>query len=105
VNLGKTKNREGSEIRYLQGEIRRLNKIIRHLESQVKSHERHQHFYEVSQDDKEVAADTEDSTFEMKKLIRCEGDEGCGKGFFQEIVILDKVYGSCNVCERRKRLK
>jgi hypothetical protein len=105
VNLGKTKNKEGSELRYLQGEVRRLNKIIRHLESQIKSHRKYEHMYEISQDDKDVAADTEETMVELSKLIRCDGPEGCGKGVFTEMHIMDKIYGCCTVCDRRKRLK
>ena len=55
--MAKTSSKDGSEIRYLQGEVRRLNKIIRHLESQVKSHKRYEHMYEVSQDDSDVVAE------------------------------------------------
>lgn len=102
--MGKVKNKEGSEIRYLQGEVRRLSKVIRHLESQLKSHRRHEHLFEVSQDDKDAVADCED-TIDVSIAIRCEGDEGCFKGVFTEIHIADKIYGKCTTCDRRKRLK
>lgn len=31
--------------------------------------------------------------------------DSCGKGHYDELVLLDKVYGTCDTCGERKRLK
>lgn len=99
--MGKTKNKDHNEVRYLQGKIRELNKKIRHLESEVKALKK----YQYPPQDEEVSDDTEETFSEITSKIMCNGEEGCGKGYFIEMHILDKVYGTCNVCQRRKRLK
>lgn len=107
--MGKTKNKNHDEVRYLQGEIKRLKKVIRSLESELRSHRKMEHAYEIRQDtksqDEEVMTDSEDTYVELKRLIPCDGEFGCGKGFFKEMELMGKIYGSCNVCGRNKRLK
>lgn len=99
------KKKEKSSDEYFRGEIRRLKKVIKNLESELRSHKKWEHTYEVTQDDNEVAGDSEDTMIDLKPRILCDGEDGCFKGYFQEIEIMDRVYGSCPVCERRKRLK
>lgn len=107
VILGKTKNKNHDEVRFLQGEIKRLNKKIRGLEADLRSHKKYEHAYEVhkeSQDD-EIITDSEDTHVSLKKLIPCDGEQGCGKGYYKELEIMNKIYGTCNVCGYSKRLK
>lgn len=100
--MGKTKQKDHSEIRHLQGEIRKLNKKIRHLESENRLLKK----WQVSPpQDEEIVQDTEETFAEITSKIYCDGPDGCGKGYFIEMHILDKCYGTCNVCSRRKRLK
>lgn len=91
----------------MQGEIKRLKKIIRGLEADVRSHKKYEHAYEVHQEsqDDEIITDSEDTHAILKKLIPCDGDAGCGKGYFKELELMGKIYGSCGVCGRHKRLK
>lgn len=91
--MGKTKNKTHSEVEYLRGENKRLRSENRQLQKLVKSLQKHEHMYESIPDEPE----------ELEvKLIQC-GE--CAKGHFNEMEILDKVYGVCNVCGHRKRLK
>lgn len=56
----------------------------------------------------EEIPDTEEDFEEQKEIevikngVQCLE---CGKGIYQEFEILDKCFGTCNICEHRKRLK
>jgi hypothetical protein len=60
----------------------------------------HMHDGAAGQDDSEVIQDSED-TF-IKRGIPCLE---CGKGFYKEFEIRNMVYGTCSICEHRKKLK
>jgi hypothetical protein len=98
--LGKTKNKDHDQVRYLQGEIKRLEKKVRSLEKEVRSHRKMEHAYEISQDE-EIMADSEDT---HPKMRPCDSDS-CGKGFYKEMELMGKTYGTCGVCGFSKRLK
>ncbi len=102
--MGKTKNKNHDEVRYLQGEIRRLKKVIRSLESQLKSSKKMEHAYEISQDE-EIMGDSEDTFAHLTPAIPCDGETGCGKGYFKEMELMGKTYGTCNTCGFSRRLK
>lgn len=99
--MGKTKNKNHDEVRFLQGEVRRLKKVIRSLEAEVRSLKKHEHMYEITQDE-EYISDSEDTHPVMTKAEPCER---CGKGFYKEFELAGRVFGTCNICEARKRLK
>lgn len=99
--MGKVKNKEGSQTRFLEGEIRRLKKVVRSLESENRALKKHEHQYEIIQDE-EYTNDSEDTHPQLKKGIPCEI---CGKGFYVEFEIRHMIYGTCNICESRKKLK
>ncbi len=101
--MGKTKNKEGSEVSYLRGEVRRLKKLVKGLEQENRSLKKHEHMYEISQDE-ELDGSEEDTFVDLKKLIPCSS-ESCGKGFYKEMEIANKLYGTCNICGFSKRLK
>lgn len=95
------KRREKDPLEFYKGKLREANKRIKQLEQEVKALRKHEHQYEISQDE-ETKTDSEDTFIELKPLTRCED---CGKGYMEEFEIMDKVYGTCNVCSHRKRLK
>lgn len=99
--MGKVKNKEGSQTRFLEGEVRRLKKVIRGLESEIRSLKKYEHFWDVTQDE-EYIADSEDTHPVVTKLEPCLE---CGKGFYQEFELVGRIFGTCNICEARKRLK
>lgn len=98
--LGKIKNKDHNEVRYLNGEIRKLEKKIRHLESENRLLKKWQ---QLPSQDEEIVDDTEETFVDLR--IKCDGEDGCGKGYFKEIHIMEKIYGQCEICDRRKRLK
>lgn len=58
--------------------------------------------YEIQSQDEEIETSNED-TF-TKRLIPCDSDS-CGKGFYLEMELLGKLYGTCTICGYHKRLK
>lgn len=93
-------------MRFLEGEIRRLEKVIKSLRAENRSLKKHEHAYEIhkeSQDD-EIMTDSEDTHAVLKKLIPCDSDS-CGKGYYRELDIIGRLYGTCTVCGYSKRLK
>ena len=96
------KQKNGDQVRFLQGEVRKLKKIVRHLEQENRALQKwdHLNLNEIGQDDKEIIEDTEDTY--IKRGVPCDF---CGKGFYKEFEIRGMVYGTCGVCEHRKKLK
>jgi hypothetical protein len=102
--LSKTKNKSRSAEENSRGIIRELTKENRALKKQLKQYEKYEHKdpVDLGQDDKEVSGDSEDTYVDLKKKIPCPD---CGKGFFNEYELMGKIYGTCNICDFRKRLK
>ena len=75
---------------------------MRTLHKQVKYHKNREHIREDLGQDEEVSGDSEDTIVNIEHKVRCEE---CGKGFYKEYEIMDKCFGTCNVCENRKRLR
>lgn len=91
--MGKTKNKNHSEIEFLRGENKKLKSENRQLRKLLKQLEKHEHMYNSTP---EVPEEPE------VKLIQC-GE--CMRGHFVEMEIMGKVYGTCSICGHRKRLK
>lgn len=89
-----TKNKNRSPEEYYKGEIRKLKKEVRQLRKQL-SQNTHE------QSDEELSTDNED-TMVISKLQTCLE---CGKGKLIEFELMNKVWGTCNLCGDRKRLK
>lgn len=88
--MGKTKNRHGSEVEYLRGEVRRLKKHIRQLEKR-------EHAYETAfLDEKEIEIE------EVKLELICNE---CGKGKLKHFELLGRFFEECTVCDHRKKIK
>lgn len=85
--MGKTKNKNKSEVEFLRGEVRRLKR-------QVKQLERTAHFFET--------AIVEEAPVEVKKVRHCNN---CGKGVMAEFEIMDRVFATCGTCGHREKLK
>lgn len=105
--MSKSQRKNRSELEHLKGQIRELEKENRALKRQLKSLEKKEHIFDETMDgqDEEIISDSEDTFPILKYRIPCGGDDGCGKGFFAEYSIMDKVIGTCSVCGRRERLK
>jgi len=93
--MSKSKQRSHSETEHLRGEIRELKKTNRSLLKQLRQFEK----YEQQSFDNYVH-DNED-TLPTKKIV-CEN---CGKGTYNEIIVSNMIYGSCSLCNFKKRLK
>ena len=87
-----TKNKNRSPEEYYKGEIRKLKKEVQQLRKQLSKRTHEQ--------DEDIATDSEDTV--VTKLQTCDD---CFKGKFIEFSIMDKIYGTCNICGHRKRLK
>ncbi len=83
----------------LLGEVRSLRKLVKSLRQRIKQLEKNEQKFEESVED-------ENTTIELpvgkQNLIYCED---CAKGTYVEIEIMNKTYGTCNVCGYHKRLK
>lgn len=92
------RKRDKNEVEHLRGELRELQKQNRQLRKQLKHLEKRDHLNELNEPEEPI------EKIEPKVKIRCTA---CGKGFYDEFEILDKVFGTCNIptCGDRKRLK
>lgn len=98
------KKRDKSELEYYRGKCRELEKRIRQLEKQLTSYEKNKHIYnDVIHDYEEIIAQqVEVEELTTKKKQKCPE---CFKGDLDEFEIMNKVFGTCNSCSFRKRLK
>lgn len=92
--MGKTKNRTHSELEHLRGQLKELRAENKSLKRRLRELEKHEHMYETTEE-------IEEHQEEIKK-IKCPE---CFKGHLDEIEILNKVFGTCNVCGHRKKLR
>lgn len=85
----------------MRGIIKELEKQVRSLQKENRELSKQKHiFIKDSQDDDDIAQDSEDTYIKPKK--RCKS---CGKGFLEEFEIMGKIFGTCNICEHREKLK
>ena len=93
----KNRNQDKSEVEHLKGIIREQSKQIRQLEKQLKYFEKRE---------QEDPFDTQYENPEPEvQATRKQPCHSCGKGLFDEFELLGKVYGTCNICGHRERLK
>ena len=87
----KKRNQDRNETEHLKGIIRELEKQVRQLKQELRYYKKR--------------PEKEQETLELEtKESRIPCDD-CGKGFYDEFLLLDKVYGTCDTCDSRKRLK
>lgn len=89
------KPKEGKKDEFYLSEIRSLRKENKSLKQRIKQLEKAEHIFEERLDPEEIEPP-------VQKLHTCES---CGKGKLIEFEIMNKVYGTCNVCSERVRLK
>ena len=96
--MAKTPKKSHNELKFLKEQIRDLQKENRRLKRQVKQTEKYAHIPEetTSQEVEEVEIEV------IKNKLECLE---CGKGHYEEFEIMDRIYGTCNICEDRKRIK
>lgn len=98
-NIGKVKQKDHNELRYLKGIIRDLQKENRSLRKELAYHKKHQHQYEESLEE------TEEEKLEIDTIKNGVTCDNCGKGILKEFEIMGKIFGTCPVCDHRKKLK
>ena len=99
--MGKSKQKNGSEVEYLRGYCRELEKTVRSLKKELRRFEK----YGTDSQDTEVSRDSEDTDTDLE-ILMSKPCTYCGKGKIVETLrIHDKVYGRCNVCETNDRMK
>lgn len=82
----------------LLGELRGLRKLVKSLRQRIKQLEKKEHVFDQEMS---VAGEPEELPVGKQKLLCLD----CGKGTYDEYELMDKIYGTCNVCGYRKRLK
>ena len=95
------KKRERSEVEYYRSIIRELEKENRKLKKELKYHTKREELYENNREEIHEVLENK-KEIKVKKLKRCDD---CSKGFLEEIEIMNKVFGTCNICGFRKKLK
>lgn len=98
--MSKTKNKNhNTESQYMKEKIRELEKENRQLRRELQYHKKNEHIFNDKEKDE---VEPEEETVIETKRIKCTS---CGKGTYDEFEIMDKVFGTCNVCGERKKLK
>lgn len=92
------RRKELTEAQVLKKENQELKKQIRSLQHQVRELQKHEHMYDMEPGDNLPDETNEDT----HTPIACRE---CGKGVYQEIELLGKVYGTCVTCGDRKKLR
>lgn len=101
--MPKKRSKSGEE--WLRGQVRELQKENRALKRQLKFLEKKEHIFDDdTSQEVEVAGDSEDTYPDMQRKAK-EPCSDCGKGFMDEFEFLGRVFGTCNICGNRKRLK
>lgn len=102
--MGKVRNKShDNELNYLRKLNKELEKENRELKRQLKYHEKRQHIVDENKEDlQEYLHEKETKTKEKKQKIVCPN---CSKGELKLFDMLDKLYGECNVCDFRRRIK
>lgn len=75
---------------------------MRTLTKELQYYKKRNHLFDATKQDEEISKDNEDTMVILETRIRCEE---CTRGFYEEFEIMDKCFGTCNICEHRKRLK
>lgn len=95
--MSRSKHAKPDEV-YL-GEIRQLKKLVKSLRQRIRQLEKAEQTFEDQVEDESIV---DLPIGEKQSKLPCHS---CGKGFYQEFAIMDKIIGTCGVCRERKRLK
>jgi hypothetical protein len=96
--MAKSKDSKSSEF-YL-GQIRDLKKQVKSLQARLKQLERQEHKYNDQQD--LIDEIIPELPMGNQQKLPCVS---CGKGVLEEFEIMGRVYGTCNICGDRIKLK
>lgn len=97
--MGKLRRKNKSEAEYYRGLLREYEAEIKSLRQKLRQYEK----YDRSQDN-EIIHDSEDTKKDLKMRIDCVD---CGKGKIIETLDLGHrgIYGECNICGYKGRMK
>lgn len=99
--MGKTKQKNGSELEYFRGIVKELQSENRSLKKELRRYEK----YQSRSQDEEIKNDSDDTMTDTEFKLKKDCDS-CGKGkVIETLQILDKHYGTCNLCGYHERLK
>lgn len=97
--MSKTSRKTHDRSEHLHGLLREKEKEIKTLKQELRQFKKRESLYENNREEiQEVLVKKE----EKKKLRRCTD---CSKGFYEEIELMGKVFGTCKICGFRERLK
>lgn len=97
--MSKTKQKSRDELEHYRGLLREAEKKIRSLEQELKRYRKHDHLYEDNKEEiREILTKLEEPS---KEKLKCPN---CGKGKLEELEIIGRVYGTCDICGHRERL-
>lgn len=74
---------------------------MRTLRKELQYYKKRDHIVVHSQEE-EISNHSEDTQVTLETRKRCEE---CARGHYEEIELMGRTYGTCTVCENRKRLK
>lgn len=99
--MAKTKRKNHNETRHFQGIIREQQKEITRLKRQLRYFEKRDHLNELPEPE-----ETPEPILVTEMKYKCTNPElpNCD-GTYNELVIGEKVYGTCSECSHNKRLK
>lgn len=101
--LSKTPRKTRSEVEHLRGHIRELESENKSLKRRLRQYEKRENLYENNKEEiEEVLTSKALEETNPSKLKKCDD---CGKGAYEEFEIMEKVFGTCNVCGHRKKLR
>lgn len=86
---------------HYKGTIRSLQKQVRQLQRQLKYYDKRHHLIEDNAAELQELKDKSDEIPEIERKIKCVS---CDVGYYDEFHLLDRLYGTCNHCDARKRL-
>lgn len=99
--MSKLRQKSHDEVRYYRGLVRDLEKQVRQLERQLKYFDKRQHILDENQEELIEFLKSKEEVPEIKKKIACTN---CVEGYYDEFMLWDRLYGTCNECGFRKRL-
>lgn len=99
--MGKTKQKNGSELEYFRGIVKELESENRSLKKELRRYEK----YQSKSQDEEVMTESDDTMTDKEFKLKKDCDS-CGKGkVIQTLEVMGKVYGTCNICGAHERLR
>jgi hypothetical protein len=99
--MSKTRRKSHGEGEHFKGIIRELTKENRQLKKELKHLKKGENLYENNKEEIQEILEKKNEPDATKQKLCTD----CFKGYFEEIEILGKVFGTCGTCGFRKKLK